>query len=142
MKHTITYSAVVALSLSLCSLGLSGCGESADSEPAQPDSSATTDGSGDKDAADSAEPAENEENEEDDLSNIENIKVELAKLSLEDAASAEKQHICPVSGDMLGAMGAPIKVDVDGQQVWICCEGCREPLLENPSEYLAKLKNQ
>ena len=72
----------------------------------------------------------------------EKMKAELAKLSPVDAASAEKQHFCPVSGDMLGAMGAPIKVDVDGQQVWICCEGCRDSLLENPDEYLAKLKKE
>ncbi len=50
MKRTITYSAVVAFSLSLCSLGLSGCGESADTEPAtEPAPSTTDDGSGDKD---------------------------------------------------------------------------------------------
>ncbi len=70
MKHTITYSAVVALSLSLCSLGLSGCGESADSEPAQP--AAPTDGSGDKDAdgsgdKDAGGSHEHAENEEDGL---------------------------------------------------------------------------
>ena len=51
MKRTITYSAVVAFSLSLCSLGLSGCGESADTEPAtEPAPSTTDDGSSDKDA--------------------------------------------------------------------------------------------
>ena len=132
MKHTITYSAVVALSLSLCSLGLSGCGAPAESESAtEPSPSATADGSGDKDA----------DHDGDDLSDMEKMKAALASLSPEDAASAEKQQFCPVSGDMFGAMGAPIKVDVDGQQVWICCEGCRDPLLENPSEYLAKLKN-
>ncbi len=73
---------------------------------------------------------------------MEKMKAELAKLSPEDAASAEKQHICPVSGDILGIMGPPIKVDVNGQQVWICCEGCRESLLENPDEYLAKLNKE
>jgi Cu(I)/Ag(I) efflux system membrane fusion protein len=75
------------------------------------------------------------------MTDMEKMKVELVKLSPEDAASAEKQHFCPVSGDMLGTMGAPIKVDVNGRQVWICCEGCRESLLENPEEYLAKLKD-
>jgi len=49
--------------------------------------------------------------------------------------------MCPVSDEMLGSMGAPIKIDVDGQQVWICCEGCRDPLLEDPAKYLAKLKS-
>ncbi len=51
MKRTITYSAVVAFSLSLCSLGLSGCGDAADTEPATEAAPATTDdGSMDKDA--------------------------------------------------------------------------------------------
>ncbi|MDC0936458.1 hypothetical protein OAS39_09230, partial [Pirellulales bacterium] len=84
---------------------------------------------------------EHGDHEANGLSDMEKMKMELAKLSPADAASAEKQHICPVSGKMLGAMGSPIKVDVDGQQVWICCEGCRKRLLENPEEYLAKLNN-
>lgn len=73
---------------------------------------------------------------------MEKMKAELAKLSPEDAASAEKQHFCPVSGEMLGTMGAPVKVDVNGQQVWICCEGCKDKLLANPDEYLAKLQKE
>jgi len=36
-------------------------------------------------------------------------------------------------------MGTPIKVDVNGTAVFICCEGCRESLLEEPNKYLAKL---
>ncbi|MGD9853620.1 MAG: hypothetical protein AB7U20_01590 [Planctomycetaceae bacterium] len=73
---------------------------------------------------------------------METVKAELAKLSPEDAASAEKQHLCPVSGEMLGTMGAPIKMDVNGQQVWICCDGCKKALLENPDEHLAKLRQE
>ena len=65
---------------------------------------------------------------------------QLAKLSPEDAASAEKQHVCPVSGEMLGLMGPPVKVDVQGTQVWICCDDCREQLLAEPEQYLAKLR--
>jgi hypothetical protein len=75
-----------------------------------------------------------------DASAMDKMKAELAKLSAEDAASAEKQHVCPVSGKMLGTMGAPIKVDVKGTQVWICCEGCREELLANADTYLEKLR--
>lgn len=73
---------------------------------------------------------------------MEKMKAQLAKLSPEDAASAERQHICPVSGEMLGTMGAPEKVDVDGQPVWICCDGCKDRLLESPEEYLATLNNE
>jgi YHS domain-containing protein len=39
-------------------------------------------------------------------------------------------------------MGTPLKVSVSGKDVWICCEGCREKLLANPDQYLAKLKTQ
>lgn len=75
-------------------------------------------------------------------SDMEMMKAELAKLSPEDAASAEKQHFCPVSGEMLGTMGAPKKVDIDGRQVWICCDGCKDKLLQNPDEYLPKLPQE
>lgn len=70
----------------------------------------------------------------------EKAKAEIAKLSPEDAASATKQHVCPMTGEMLGTMGPPKKVDVKGQQVWICCDGCRDELLANPDKHLAKLK--
>ena len=37
-------------------------------------------------------------------------------------------------------MGTPIKVDVNGQPVFICCAGCRTSLLKDPEKYLAKLQ--
>ncbi|WP_417736520.1 hypothetical protein [Rosistilla oblonga] len=64
----------------------------------------------------------------------------LKELSPQDYKSAMAQHICPVSGEMLGTMGAPKKVDVDGEAVWICCDGCKAKLLAEPDKYLAKLK--
>lgn len=63
----------------------------------------------------------------------------LASFSDEDRASAMKQHFCPVSGEMLGVMGTPEKVDVNGESVWICCDGCKDKLLADPDNYLAKL---
>ena len=78
----------------------------------------------------------------DHSADMEKMKAELAKLSPEDAASAEKQHICPVSDEMLGSMGPPKKIDVKGKQVWICCDACREALVTDPDKYLAKLKNE
>jgi len=67
------------------------------------------------------------------------IDVALAKLSQEDRALAKKQRICPVTEMPLGSMGTPPKVDVGGRTVFICCEGCRKPLLEESETYLAKL---
>ncbi len=65
----------------------------------------------------------------------------LASFSPEDRESAMKQHFCPVGGEMLGSMGAPEKVDVNGQSVWICCKGCKKKLLADPDKYLAKLRD-
>jgi outer membrane murein-binding lipoprotein Lpp/YHS domain-containing protein len=121
MKHTTLFAVVVTTGF----VGLSGCGSQTQTSPASSNSSAHAN--------------HNHNYSGDDL---EKMKAELAKLSPEDAASAEKQHLCPVSGEMLGTMGAPIKVDVNGQQVWICCDGCKKALLENPDEHLAKLRQE
>jgi Cu(I)/Ag(I) efflux system membrane fusion protein len=75
-------------------------------------------------------------------SDMAKMKAELATLSPEDAVSAEKQHVCPVSGKMLGTMGPPNKVDVNGTLVWICCDGCKDELLQNADKYLADLKKE
>ncbi len=64
---------------------------------------------------------------------------ELVTLSGEDRVLAERQGICPVAELPLGSMGTPQKVDVNGEAVFICCEGCREPLLREPDKYLARL---
>ncbi len=76
---------------------------------------------------------------EDSTADLE-ITAALAELPAKDKALAEEQKICPVSGELLGAMGAPVKIDVKGQPVFICCEGCKDKLLAKPDEYLAKLK--
>jgi YHS domain-containing protein len=68
------------------------------------------------------------------------IEAAMAKLPADDRALAVQQKICPVSGERLGEMGAPVKIDVKGQPVFICCEGCKDQLLAKPDEYLAKIK--
>lgn len=67
------------------------------------------------------------------------IKANLASLSTEDRALAEKQKICPVSGEPLGGMGAPKKLSVAGQDVFICCAGCEKEITSEPEKYLAKV---
>ena len=123
-----TLMAVIAVSV----FALSGCGSSP-TDQGSSGAPAASDGQGGHDHGGHTG---------DGQSDMEKMKAELAKLSPEDAASAEKQHVCPVSGKMLGTMGAPQKIDVKGQDVWICCAGCQDPLLEKPDEYLAKLKKE
>ena len=67
------------------------------------------------------------------------IEKALAELLPEDRKLAEQQKICPVTKEPLGSMGKPIKVDVDGRTVFVCCEGCVDAAKENPDEYLKNL---
>ena len=68
------------------------------------------------------------------------IEKALSQLSPADRALAEKQKICPVAEEPLGSMGKPEIVEVNGQKIFICCEGCRNPLLAKPEKFLANLK--
>ena len=45
---------------------------------------------------------------------------------------------CPVTGKPLGSMGAPVRVEVEGKAVWLCCSGCEAILRKAPSKYLGK----
>jgi Cu(I)/Ag(I) efflux system membrane fusion protein len=71
--------------------------------------------------------------------NAKEIEEALAKLSEEDRNLAIAQKLCPVSDEPLGSMGAPIKLNVNGRDVFICCDGCGDFLKEEPEKYLAKL---
>jgi Cu(I)/Ag(I) efflux system membrane fusion protein len=57
----------------------------------------------------------------------------------DDATLISLQKVCPVTGLKLGSMGHPIKININDQAVFICCEGCKTPLLDSPAEYLAKI---
>lgn len=66
------------------------------------------------------------------------ISASLAKLTPEDRRLAEAQGFCPVmTGNRLGVMGAPVKIMVNGQPVFLCCAGCRMRALANPDRTLA-----
>lgn len=65
--------------------------------------------------------------------------ITAGSLSPEDRRLAEKQKTCPVTGESLDSMGGPIRVEVAGRTVFICCKACEKPLRKNPAKYLAKL---
>ncbi len=56
-----------------------------------------------------------------------------------DKALIEKQKLCLVANEPLGSMGTPVKVNVKGRDVFLCCEHCREAVLKDPEKYHAKL---
>ena len=65
------------------------------------------------------------------------IREALEPLSKEDRALAEAQVICPVTEVRLGSMGmgTPIKLEIEGRTVFICCEGCRDSWVNEPDKY-------
>jgi Cu(I)/Ag(I) efflux system membrane fusion protein len=69
------------------------------------------------------------------------VKAALAKLTPEDRARAEAQKYCPVRTDsLLGSMGIPLKITLDGQAVFLCCAGCKDRAFANPKATLARAK--
>lgn len=135
---------VSLMAIALLAFAITGCSDTAAPPAAPPAGSGTPSAGGDHADHDDGDHAGHGDHDgsASGQTDMEKMKIELAKLSPEDAASAEKQHVCPVSGKMLGAMGAPLKIDVNGQSVWICCDSCKDTLLEDPDKYLAKLKTE
>ena len=114
--------------------GLIGCAASTPEQPEPPPANESTQ----TEAAPEMEHAKHE-HEAHEGQMMEGMKG-LEELSADDRKSAMKQHMCPVSDEMLGSMGTPIKVSVKGQDVWICCGACKKKLEADPDTYLAKLK--
>lgn len=77
------------------------------------------------------------------MSEAPTVRARLASIAqttdLGDEALIASQKICPVTGAKLGSMGAPVKTHVGDQVVFLCCEGCEKPLLENPAKYMSRL---
>ena len=66
------------------------------------------------------------------------VTLAMAELSPEDRKEAEAQKFCAVMNtSLLGSMGAPLKLDVKGQPVFVCCGGCKSKALKNGDETLA-----
>jgi YHS domain-containing protein len=62
----------------------------------------------------------------------------VSEATAADRAAGEQQQFCPVTKARLGSMGAPIKITVDGQVVFVCCQGCIDKVQQNPGVYLAQ----
>jgi hypothetical protein len=57
-----------------------------------------------------------------------------------DAAALAALRACPVSGEPLGSMGAPLKVSLDGLSTFVCCKGCVKTVQADPDRFLAAAK--
>jgi len=63
----------------------------------------------------------------------------IDKLPPADRRLAIKQRTCPITGEPLGSMGVPIKIELQGRTVLLCCAGCRDEANQNPDKVLQKL---
>jgi hypothetical protein len=69
------------------------------------------------------------------------VAAERSKLSPEDRALVEAQEWCVVSSEeRLGSMGPPLKLDIKGQPVFVCCKGCKRKAEADPDKTLAKVE--
>ena len=53
----------------------------------------------------------------------------------------DKLTTCPVSGEKLGEMGKPYVFDYQGQEVKLCCSGCKKDFDKDPAKYLKKIQD-
>lgn len=74
---------------------------------------------------------------EDEDARDKKIRYELSRLSPAERRLAEAQQFCPVQQKIrLGAMGSPVKVEVAGQPVFLCCAACEEKAKDNAKKTL------
>ncbi len=98
-------------------LALAGCGGSQVATPAKPQPVAPSQGA--------TKPGDE-------------VAAERAKLSPEDRAVVDAQEWCVVSTDeRLGAMGPPVKLDIKGRPVFVCCKSCKRKAEADPDKTLA-----
>lgn len=62
----------------------------------------------------------------------------INKLPEGERAAALAQAVCPVSGDNLGAMDVPVKVEFEGKSIYLCCKGCKKDFDKEPAKFIAK----
>ncbi len=55
-----------------------------------------------------------------------------------DREAIERQQSCPVEGAKLGSNGVPVKVLLNDQPLYLCCQGCVAKLRERPLLYLPR----
>ncbi len=67
------------------------------------------------------------------------IKQALDKLSPDDRHLAENQDTCPITGKRLGSMGVPVKIDVKGRPVLVCCPFCLDKAKANEQTTLDQI---
>jgi hypothetical protein len=67
------------------------------------------------------------------------IQEAMAKLPDVDRALAEAQKFCPIHKGRLGLMGKPVRIELEGQVVFLCCSNCTEDAQSDAKKTLAQV---
>jgi hypothetical protein len=65
------------------------------------------------------------------------VTVQQVALTEADRPLIARQQNCPVRGTPLGQHGAPLKLLIDGNPVFVCCNGCIDQLEKHPQSHVA-----
>jgi Cu(I)/Ag(I) efflux system membrane fusion protein len=72
---------------------------------------------------------------EDESGQDKKVRNSLAQLSPTDRQLAQAQRFCPIlANSRLGGMGPPVKLMLDGETVFVCCENCVEQAKADPKK--------
>jgi hypothetical protein len=70
------------------------------------------------------------------------IQANLAKLSPEDRKLAEAQRFCAVENEnRLGSMGVPMKIMLQDEPVFLCCDSCETRARAHADRTVAKVRD-
>jgi hypothetical protein len=65
----------------------------------------------------------------------------ISQLEEPDRLLASSQGFCAVqTQERLGSMGVPLKLEIEGQPVFLCCKGCQRKALADPKATLARVE--
>lgn len=114
----------------MAAFGVFAVGCQSQSQPATPETVSTP-------AQDETDGHQHDGDAEEDHGEAD-VAAAMATLSDEDREEAEAQKFCVVmKTSLLGSMGAPLKLDINGQPVFVCCAGCKFKAMKNPEQTLA-----
>jgi YHS domain-containing protein len=69
------------------------------------------------------------------------VSATLAKLPPDERMAIEAQKYCAVQPkNFLGPMGAPVKLQIEGKTVYVCCNGCKKGAQANPTATLSMVE--
>lgn len=67
--------------------------------------------------------------------------LDLSELSEADRAAAVAQRNCPVSGELLGSKGTPVKATLGKDEIFVCSSECEVALQNDPKRYLQAIRS-